>query len=141
MFETLLLAGILAAGFLVLLRLINQKSKTRVPPKSVRQRASRPKIVKSTASGQFKAVSCKGGCAAIKSLQGKRFLEREAPGLPVPGCVASRCSCIYAHHDDRRGGKEDRRALSQISREFFGYSGKPNRRNRRGRRESDFAMA
>jgi hypothetical protein len=47
------------------------------------------------------------GCDAVKRVGTKRFLSAEAPGFPVPGCNAARCSCHYVHHDDRR--QSDRR--------------------------------
>jgi len=46
-------------------------------------------------------------CEAVKSLGENRFLPHEAPGLPVPGCNAKKCTCGYVHHDDRR--QDDRR--------------------------------
>ena len=142
MFETFLLAGGLAAGILILLKLFarKRKPKTRVRSAPEYEGTSHHKVVKAASNSRYKAVSCIGQCPAIKGLQGKRFLHREAPTLPVPGCTASRCDCVYTHHDDRRLGKRDRRGLSQISKEFFDYSGQPNRRNRRGRRTADLAM-
>jgi hypothetical protein len=41
-------------------------------------------------------------CDAVKACVGVRFLSKEAPRLPVPGCDRSDCRCHYAHHDDRR---------------------------------------
>ena len=43
-------------------------------------------------------------CAAAKELQGKRFLSRNAPRLPLPECTKQdRCECKYRHLRDRRG--------------------------------------
>ena len=140
MFETFLLAGGLAAGILLFLRLFAHKRKPKARSVPTYEGASHHKAVKAAANSQYRAVSCNGHCAAVQVLQGKRFLEREAPPLPVTGCTASRCECVYVHHDDRRTGRKDRRGLSQISKEFFDYSDQPNRRNRRGRRAADLAM-
>jgi hypothetical protein len=41
-------------------------------------------------------------CDAVKRIGAKRFLPGEAPGIPVLGCDAGRCSCRYVHHEDRR---------------------------------------
>jgi hypothetical protein len=41
-------------------------------------------------------------CDAVKRIGAKRFLPSEAPGIPVLGCDAERCSCRYVHHEDRR---------------------------------------
>jgi FtsZ-interacting cell division protein ZipA len=46
-------------------------------------------------------------CDAVKKFGGKRFLPGEAPGIPVPGCDSTKCSCRYVHHEDRR--HDDRR--------------------------------
>jgi hypothetical protein len=143
MFETFILAGVLAAGILLLLRIFARKRKpeSRTRSASVYEASTHRKAVKSMANGRYRAVSCSGNCPAVRNLVGKRFLEREAPTLPVPGCTASRCDCIYTHHDDRRAGRKDRRGLSQVDKEFFSYAGQPNRRTLRGRRASDLAMA
>lgn len=41
-------------------------------------------------------------CDAVKRIGAKRFLPGEAPGIPMPGCDAGRCTCRYVHHEDRR---------------------------------------
>ena len=67
---------------------------------------------KSPASKRWHAVSVKpgaGACAAASSGRSQRWLSREAPQLPLPGCTnPDKCYCTYQHHDDRRG--EGRRA-------------------------------
>ncbi|TDG12907.1 hypothetical protein E2F43_15235 [Seongchinamella unica] len=141
MIETFVLAAALAAGIVLFLRLFAHKRQPRVRSAPVYQASSHYKQVKPAARSQYRAVSCSGPCPAVRNLDGKRFLEREAPSLPLPGCTAARCDCVYVHHEDRRSGRKDRRGLSQIEREFFDHSGKPNRRMRRGRRASDLAVA
>lgn len=59
----------------------------------------------------YHAVSIKfpaHACLAAKELQGRRFLASEAPHLPLPECDAAECKCVFAHHDDRRAGKDRR---------------------------------
>ena len=54
---------------------------------------------------EFHAVSIKfksDGCAAIKALDGQRFLSREAVLPPVSDCDNPNCRCTFHHHDDRR---------------------------------------
>ncbi|MBN8441135.1 MAG: hypothetical protein J0M28_05445 [Thauera sp.] len=41
-------------------------------------------------------------CLAARKVQGQRFLADEAPSLPLAGCTALQCTCVYAHFDDRR---------------------------------------
>ena len=137
--EIFLPAVILAALALMVTRLLFSKRKPR--GKSVpayrgspqRRNASAPR-----SGGGFRAVSCSGDCAAVREIRGQRFLEREAPSLPLPGCMESRCHCIYIHHDDRRSGHRDRRGASR--------PGNPplpedRRAGPRGRRATDLAMA
>ncbi len=62
-------------------------------------------------SGEFHAVSIKfdaDACLHAKALQGRRFLAREAPALPLKSCDADECKCRFVHHDDRRSGKDRR---------------------------------
>ncbi len=61
--------------------------------------------------GEFHAVSIKfdaDACLHAKALQGRRFLAREAPTLPLGNCDAAKCNCRFVHHDDRRSGKDRR---------------------------------
>ena len=47
-------------------------------------------------------------CAAVKKMEGQRFLSDEAPMFPLPGCTSRSCQCRYVHYDDRRA-RPDRR--------------------------------
>jgi hypothetical protein len=61
-------------------------------------------------SNPFHAVTVKyrkGACDAVRQLEAKRFLAKEAPRLPLPDCTAKNCDCRFVHYDDRRG--EERR--------------------------------
>ena len=55
---------------------------------------------------RWHAVSVKpgaGACNAAISGKNRRWLSREAPLLPLPGCTRpDTCQCTYNHHDDRR---------------------------------------
>lgn len=85
----------------------------------------------------FQAISIFRGataCVPAKRFADYRFLAKDAPQLPLPGCtMASTCQCRYLKHKDRR--VEGRRFIdfSASSRTFMGQE----RRKRRGRRESD----
>ena len=60
---------------------------------------------------RYHAVSVKPGtyaCSAANEIAGQRFLAAEAPSLPLPGCNAEKCECHFAHHNDRRTGKDRR---------------------------------
>ena len=140
MLEDYLPAIILAAIVLFLYRLMfgrrkSSKKSARVNPLTAISNTA------SSASGKYRAVSCVGPCSAVRELREKRFLERQAPSLPLPGCNEARCTCIYEHHKDRRSGRKDRRGLGRNNKDAFDYSGQAERRNRRGRRAGDLVPA
>jgi hypothetical protein len=63
-----------------------------------------------------------------------RFLAKEAPRLPLPGCDhPGSCKCTFRHYEDRRHGS--RRSAEAGS----GGAGRPatERRASRGRRARD----
>lgn len=72
-------------------------------------------------------------CEAAKALRHNRYLVSEAPLFPLPDCGSSNCSCKYAHHEDRRGERGDRRASMALSSELFERTGGKNRRGESGR--------
>jgi len=87
---------------------------------------------------RWHAVSVKPGgnaCNAAVSGKNRRWLSREAPLLPLPGCTTpDTCRCTYQHHDDRRSGgrrAEDIDAFRQAPRVAN------ERRTRRSRRVGD----
>lgn len=85
----------------------------------------------------FHAVSIIPGprcCDAVRQMQGTRFLSKEAPRLPLPGCQSSACRCRYAHHADRRE-KSDRRNRD-VWNPLVAVS-MNDRRHNRGRRITD----
>ena len=48
---------------------------------------------------------CPGACTVAGASRHQRWLSREAPQLPLPGCTKpDTCRCTYQHHDDRRAG-------------------------------------
>lgn len=70
---------------------------------------SRPAV--RSAKSQYHAVSIKisgYACKAAQEMSGRRFLSTAAPRLPLPDCDALECKCRFAHHDDRRTGKDRR---------------------------------
>lgn len=66
-----------------------------------------------TQGRRWHAVSVKpgpGACSVADTGRNRRWLSREAPMLPLPGCSKPEsCRCTYQHHEDRRTG-EGRRA-------------------------------
>ena len=89
---------------------------------------------------RYHAVSLRfsaDACTAAKAMQGERFLATEAPSLPLPNCDAHNCECHFAHHDDRRSGKDRRNVFTAA-----GYSASTGRfaqerRSKTDRRKSD----
>jgi hypothetical protein len=87
------------------------------------------------AGGRFGAVEIRtrsGACQAARSLEGQRFLAKQAPALPLAACTAVQCSCKFAKWSDRRS--EGRRLEhGGLSASIFLAN---NRRTRRDRRRA-----
>ena len=80
----------------------------------------------------YHAVAVQAGpgcCGAALELKRQRFLSRHAPTLPLSGCTADKCTCVYAHYDDRRSGKDRRLRVGRTT---------DDRRVGSGRREDDY---
>ena len=85
----------------------------------------------------YHAIAIRPGpncCQGAQVIGGKRFLSRKAPSLPLPGCDAVTCRCVYTHFSDRRSGV-DRRAPDVWNPHSEQMS--ENRRQNRGRRSTD----
>lgn len=57
--------------------------------------------------GNFSAVAIQvpanaHACWAVARIGNRRFLARQAPKLPLPGCDCTQCHCYYENFDDRR---------------------------------------
>ena len=94
-----------------------------------------------SAKTAYHAVSIKfeaNACDAAKAMTGRRFLATTAPRLPLPDCDALECRCHFAHHDDRRSGKDRR---SPFGARGYSPSGsgsfEKERRDSAGRRDGD----
>lgn len=85
----------------------------------------------------FQAISIFRGvtsCPAAKQLSEHRFLARDAPPLPLPGCsMRAQCQCRYLKHSDRRSGPRRLLDFGLSARLFDGRE----RRQRGGRRTED----
>jgi len=101
-------------------------------------RAVRRELQPPAGNGAFRGVSIKpgkGACEAAKALVGTRYLQSEAPAIPLPDCTTAKCDCHYNYHGDRRTD-EDRRAPYSIRTELYGSTDQPDRRSaRRDRRK------
>ena len=89
----------------------------------------------------YHAVSIKyseNACDAAKAMTGRRFLASAAPRLPLPECDVLECRCKFAHHDDRRTGKDRR---SPFAAPGYGPGGtgsfQAERREKSDRRKGD----
>jgi hypothetical protein len=85
----------------------------------------------------YHAVSIKLGeepCRAAREMSGRRFLSSAAPRLPLADCDATACNCRFAHHNDRRTGKDRRSPFAAAG--FGGGTGsfQQERRERPDRR-------
>ena len=96
------------------------------------------------ASNPFHAVSIQPtpeGCSAADAIKVQRFLSEDAPGLPLPDCSTSNCSCKYVHYADRRDGARDRRLVQGEASEESELWSLSERRLAGGRRQQDMAAA
>ena len=78
-------------------------------------------VLKKTGDTAYHAVSIKfdsKACEAAKAMSGRRFLSNAAPRIPLPDCDSLECNCRFAHHKDRRSGKDRRSPFAAA-----GYSG------------------
>jgi len=117
----------IAAGVVVALR--NRKRGAVPPPAGESYPETNP-----DGSGRFHALSIRAGrnaCAAAREVHGQRFLAKEAPELPLPGCDRRHCYCRFVHHRDRRSG-DDRRQPFQ-----GGFGGSATRIGDDRRRNTD----
>lgn len=66
----------------------------------------RPQGVKPTSREPWHSVSIVSevqSCEAAAAVAERRYLSREAPRLPLKGCLRpDGCQCVYRHHADRR---------------------------------------
>jgi hypothetical protein len=89
-----------------------------------------------TTDRRWHAVSVKpgeGACSAAVSGKNRRWLSREAPLLPLPGCTRpDTCKCTYNHHDDRRSGSRRAEELDAFTQPPRVVNERRNRRSRRG---------
>jgi hypothetical protein len=78
-------------------------------------------------------IAAADACDAARSLMHVRLLAADVPLLPLKTCDRpATCKCTYRHFDDRRR-KFPRRVEHAVPHQGA------ERRERRGRRESDFA--
>ena len=75
------------------------------------------------------------GCPSARELKSQRLLSADAPRLPLATCDRpEHCDCRYQHHDDRRAGPRREADQGKLP-SPWSYT---ERRERRGRRDSDF---
>ncbi|QFU74585.1 hypothetical protein EY643_02355 [Halioglobus maricola] len=132
--------GILLAVLIVLMGLLAVRIVTAWRDASASKPAplSKRKTQQAASVQPWHSISCVGDCPALKTYKGKRFLVKNAPPLPVPGCTSGHCECRYVHYEDRRDELDDRRGLNGLRAELFSQSGKGDRREKhRGRRQDD----
>ena len=101
-----------------------------------RKRPASGSVAQASAVG-YKAVGIIPGahcCSSAKKAFGRKFLERDSPRLPLPGCTSPQtCRCRFKKYADRR--QDDRR--HPFGGALGWNSAADDRRKRRGRRSSD----
>jgi len=138
-YVTIGLFGIVAVIFLLRKKLRGPLT----PVTTGARKISSPQQATPKPGNPYRAVSIISGenpCAAVKALGKNRFLveDEDAPRLPLAECDAEKCACTYGHHEDRRDSDGDRRTISGLRTQLHVGSGESERREKRGRRESDW---
>ncbi len=95
---------------------------------------------RNTARKMFSAVSIahdmNNCCVAVQSLGNVRFLNKEAPLVPLKNCSQKdQCECRYIHHADRRTGQR-RNTYTSIAEDALDVD-RRNAVGKRGRRFTD----
>lgn len=122
---------IFAALLLVVWLLLRRRSAVRKQQVAT----STPSQAQDTA---YHAVSIKfdeKACNAARELFGRRFLASAAPRLPLADCDAAECHCRFAHHSDRRAGKDRRSPFAAAGSGGGTGSFQQERRERTDRRQ------
>jgi hypothetical protein len=136
--NVLLLAvlGLVILGFILLKRGKPGSTRTAKTSRGNRPRSSRER---DQVRSPFAAVSitfAEDACSSVRDLDGRRFLEREAPITPLADCSCNKCQCRYIHYSDRRG-PEDRRDPAGAGDRLSDFQGQLDRRSNRERRRDD----
>ncbi len=88
---------------------------------------------------RWHAVSVKPGqaiCESAAAAKNRRWLSREAPVLPLPGCtMPDHCRCTYQHHEDRRVGGRRAEDMDAFARPVKVVNERRKQRSRRAPRE------
>jgi len=107
-------------------------------PSSKVRSASTPPASRYSSVSLMLSKNC---CSSAQNMAGARFLKKEAPQLPLANCTTTPCKCGFIRHEDRREEDEDRRAIHGLRAELHALHTGQERRQRRGRRAYDLAMA
>ena len=141
--KVLIIIALAIAAFLVVVRMRANSGNTakKLPAKTAK--AKKRTAPPAAQQHPFRATSIVLGespCEAARELAEKPYLDKDksTPLLPLEDCTAARCTCKYAHQQDRRDMNEDRRFPSSLQSEIYYTSENKNRRiKRRGRRDYD----
>lgn len=120
------IASVVLVTLILLFRKLRRPSPKRSSPSAERQRAAEP----------FKGIAIVLGpaaCDAVQNLEGKRFLLRNAPRLPLQNCTENNCGCTFKKLDDRR---DEIRRWSDCGVESILFNGDEQRTDRKDRRAS-----
>jgi hypothetical protein len=81
-------------------------------------------------------------CAAVQGIFGERYLANTAPRFPLENCErASKCTCRYEHHDDRRAGRDRRDLWKQNVRVQGFVDDDRTKRSKKDRRSAETASS
>lgn len=90
-----------------------------------------------TAHHAISLRTASNACTAAKEIVGKRFLSGDAPRIPLPDCDVMDCQCRFAHHKDRRTGKDRRNVFTASGHSVATGEFEQERRQGAERRDDD----
>ncbi|MEH6468722.1 MAG: hypothetical protein V7725_03800 [Porticoccus sp.] len=138
----ILLLIIAVAALLLKSRLLKLRPTPRpsgnVDRKNKLKKKKTPKGSTSPTNNPYHAVSIEfdlEACPKVQSISDKFFLANQAPPIPLPKCTSAACHCKYIHHKGRRHAV--RRPQISLTTEAYASTGKLERRESTGRRETD----
>ena len=103
---------------------------------SYQSRVKAASLEKLRRSNRYRGITIRNGsCKAVRRFTGKFYALEDVPDLPVEGCRALRCSCVYTGLNNRRY-KERREGVDPRTVIRF-EADHDDRREQRDRRKSN----
>lgn len=125
-----------AIGWLLLMRFkTTVEATTEVPTAQAIER-----LPNNVTDLRFRSVGIDTGvncCKSAEKVAGRRFLIKQAPGIPLQDCDSEQCECKFIHFADRRDNDPERRGEGRFRAEVFAATQEEDRRLAKDRRTNN----